>query len=211
VARVKGQSRQEKAAATRRRMLDAAYDLFCSDGYRATTMEAIAERAGVAVQTLYFTFHTKDELFQEVHERTVLGDENLPPPMQPWYLAAVAADDVGSAVRHVCRGVLTISRRVAPMIPAFHAVAGDPAGEVWERSQELRHDGMGEIVAILTRKASLRPGVTRSHAADVLFLLLGPDLYRTMVIGRGWTERQLAAWTERVVLDDLFGREPGTG
>jgi AcrR family transcriptional regulator len=211
VARVKGQSRQEKAAATRRRMLDAAYDLFCSDGYRATTMEAIAERAGVAVQTLYFTFHTKDELFQEVHERTVVGDENLPPPMQPWYLAAVAADDVGSAVRHVCRGVLTISRRVAPMIPAFHAVAGDPAGEVWERSQELRHDGMVEIVAILTRKASLRPGVTRSHAADVLFLLLGPELYRTMVIGRGWTERQLAAWTERVALDDLFGREPGTG
>ena len=192
-------------------MLDAAYDLFCSDGYRATTMEAIAERAGVAVQTLYFSFHTKDELFQEVHERTVVGDENLPPPMQPWYLAAVAAEDVGFAVRHVCRGVLTISRRVAPMIPAFHAVAGDPAGEVWERSQQLRHDGMVEIVAILARKAPLRFGVTRSHAADVLFLLLGPDLYRTMVIGRGWTERQLAAWTERVVLDDLFGREPGAG
>ena len=74
-------------------MLDAAYDLFCSDGYRPTTMEAIAERAGVAVQTLYFTFHTKDDLFQEVHERTVLGDENLPPPMQTWYLAAVASED----------------------------------------------------------------------------------------------------------------------
>src|ERR1051325_4765243 len=94
MALVKGQSRREKAAATRRRMLDAAYELFCRDGYRATTMEAIADRAGVAVQTLYFTFHTKDELFQAVHERTVLGDENLPPRMQPWYLAAVAAPDV---------------------------------------------------------------------------------------------------------------------
>ncbi len=189
-------------------MLDAAYELFCSDGYRATTMEAIAERAGVAVQTLYFTFHTKDELFQAVHERTVLGDDNVPPPMQPWYLAAVASDDVGHAVRHICRGVLSISRRVAPMIPAFHAVAGDPAGEVWERSQRLRHEGMVELVAVLTKKTPLRKGVSKDHAADVLYLLLGPDLYWTMVLGCGWTERQLADWTERVVLDDVFGLEP---
>lgn len=208
VARVKGQLRQEKAAATRRRMLDAAYELFCSDGYRATTMETIAERAGVAVQTLYFTFHTKDELFQEVHERTVLGDENLPPPLQPWYLAAVAADNITDAVRHICRGVLSISRRVAPMIPAFHAVAGDPAGAVWERSQQLRHDGMVDLVAALAKKTPLRKSVNKDHAADVLYLLLGPDLYWTMVLGRGWTERQLANWTERVVLNDLFGLEP---
>jgi AcrR family transcriptional regulator len=208
VTRVKGLSRQEKAAGTRRRMLDAAYELFCSDGYRTTTMEAIAERAGVAVQTLYFTFHTKDELFQEVHERTVLGDENLPPPMQPWYLAAVAADDIKNAVRHICRGVLSISRRVAPMIPAFHAVAGDPAGAVWERSQQMRHDGMIDLVTALAKKTPLRKNVTKDHAADVLYLLLGPDLYWTMVLGRGWTERQLANWTERVVLNDLFGLEP---
>jgi len=189
-------------------MLDAAYDRFCADGYRATTMEAIAERAGVAVQTLYFTFHTKDELFQQVHERTVLGDENLPPPMQPWYLAAVAAEDVGEAVRHICRGVLSISRRVAPMIPAFHAVAGDPAGEVWERSQRLRYDGMVDLVAALTKKAPLRKGVTMDHAADVLYVMLGPDLYWTMALRLGWNERQLARWTERVVLGDLFGLEP---
>ena len=189
-------------------MLTAAYELFCSDGYRATTMEAIAERAGVAVQTLYFTFHTKDELFQAVHERTVLGDEDIPPPMQPWYLAAVASDDVRAAVRHICQGVLSISRRVAPMIPAFHAVAGDPAGEVWERSERLRHDGMVQLVAVLIKKAPLRRGVSKAQAADVLYLLLGPDLYRTMVLGRGWSERQLATWTERIVHIDVFGLEP---
>lgn len=189
-------------------MLDAAYELFSSDGYRLTTMDAIAQRAGVAVQTLYFAFHTKDELFQEVHERTVLGDEGLPPPMQPWYRAAVAAEDVRDAVRQICYGVLSISRRVAPMIPAFHAVTGDPAGEVWDRSQRLRHDGMVDLVAELIKKAPLRKTVTKNHAADVLYLLLGPDLYWTMVLGRGWSERQLASWTTRAILDDLFGLEP---
>jgi AcrR family transcriptional regulator len=201
-------TRQEKAAATRRRMLDAAYDLFCDLGYRATTMEAIAERAGVAVQTVYFTFHTKDELFQAVHERTVVGDENIPPPMQSWYLAAVNADDIGEAVRHVARGVVSISRRVAPMIPAFHAVSGDPAGAVWERSENLRLAGMVDLVAALSSKATLRRGLTREHAADVLYVLLGPELYRTLVLERGWTERQFATWVERAILRDLFGVEP---
>jgi integrase len=46
----------------------------------------------------------------------------------------------------------------------------------------------------------------QEHAADVLHLLLGP-IYWTMVLGRGRTERQLAKWSERVVLDDLFGLE----
>ena len=91
-------SRAERAAATRQRMLDAAYDLFCELGYRATTMAAIADRAQVAVQTVYFTFHTKDALLQEVHNKTVLGDVPTPPEKQPWYLAAHAQTDSRRAV-----------------------------------------------------------------------------------------------------------------
>jgi AcrR family transcriptional regulator len=206
VAEVKRQTRKEKAAATRRRMLQAAYELFCELGYRATTMDAIAERAGVAVQTLYFTFHTKDELFQEVHEWTVLGDDPTPPPLQPWYQAAMAAPSVEEAVRQITLGVAEISRRVAPMIPAFHAVVGDPAHAVWERGERLRREGMADLVASLVKKAPLRKGVTKPQAADVLYVLTGPDLYRTLVLERGWPEKQYATWAERLILADLFGR-----
>ncbi|MGH2394330.1 MAG: helix-turn-helix domain-containing protein, partial [Candidatus Limnocylindria bacterium] len=52
-------SRRQRAAATRRRIGEAAFRLFALSGYAATTMEAIAREAGVAVQTVYFTFHTK--------------------------------------------------------------------------------------------------------------------------------------------------------
>ena len=78
---------------------------------------------------------------------------------------------------------------------------------MWERCQQMRHDGMADLVAALAKKTPLRKNVTTDHAADVLYLLLGPDLYWTMVFGRGWTERRLANWTERVLLDDLFGVE----
>jgi hypothetical protein len=69
---------------------------------------------------------------------------------------------------------------------------------------------MLDLVTALAKKAPLRKKTTKNHAADVLYLLLGPEPYWTMVLGRGWTERQLANWTERVVLQDLFGLEPAT-
>ena len=198
-------ARQAKAALTRTRMLDAAYELFCAEGYRATTMESIAERAGVAVQTVYFTFHTKDALLQEVHDRTVLGDDATPPPLQPWYLAATAESDVAHAVTTIVEGVAEILARVAPMLPVFHAVSADPAGVVFRRAEELRRDGYDILITRLETKAPLRPGLDHAHATDLLFVLLGPELYRELVIERGWTQRQWAQWTATTITRDLFG------
>lgn len=196
--------RQQKAARTRARMLSAAYDLFCENGFRATTMDAIAERAGVAVQTLYFTFHTKDQLVQAVHEGTVLGDNAIPPQQQPWFLAAAARANAIDAVHDIAVGIATILARVAPMVPAFHAVSGDPAGDVWRHGEALRLDGMRDLVDVLTRNAKLRKGLSRSHAGDVLFLALGPETYRTLVLQQGWTPAQWSAWAARAILAELF-------
>jgi AcrR family transcriptional regulator len=206
VENVKGSkvTRSERAALTRARMLDAAYALFCEIGFRASTMTAIAERAGVAVQTLYFTFHTKDELIQAVHDRTVLGDESLPPPMQPWYRAAVAAADVTEAVAEIVAGIGMILARVAPMVPAFHEVAADPAGEVWRHAQDLRRSGMADLVGELSQKATRTKGLSKGHADDLMYVYLGPELYRTLVLECGWSIADWSRWVERAILRDLF-------
>lgn len=213
VATVKGTgpTRREKAEQTRNRILEAAYELFCAFGFRATTMDAIAERAGVAVQTVYFTFHTKDELVQAVHERTVLGDEAIPPPLQLWYRKAIAEPDLTAAIGGIVTGVATILERVAPMVPAFHAVAGDPAGEVWRRGESLRHQGMVELVRALSSKARIRRRLSIDHAADILFVLLGPELYRTIVLERGWTRAQWAGWVERSIQREIFDSDGRPG
>lgn len=197
------EARQQKAARTRARMLGAAYDLFCENGFRAT-IDAIADRAGVAVQTPYFTFHTKDQFVQAVHEQTVLGEDPIPPPQQPWFLAAAPRTNVTGAVHDITVGTATILARVDPMVPAFHAVSGDPAGEVWRHGQALRLEGMRDLVDVLTRNAQLRKGLSRSHAGDVLFLTLGPETYRTLVLERGWTPAQWSDWAARAVLTGRF-------
>lgn len=203
---VKSDARQEKAARTRTRMLDAAYALFCERGYRATTMQDIADRAGVAVQTTYFSFRTKDGLLQAVHDRTVLGEEGLPPQRQPWYERAIAAPAIDDAVATLVAGVAGILARVAPMLPVFESVSADPAGAVYRRGEELRRDGFSELITLLARTAPLQPGMSHVHAVDLLFVLLGPPLYRSLVIENSWAEHEWAAWVTTTLLRDLFGR-----
>ena len=68
--------RARKALETRRRILDAAEDLFTRDGYAATTMTAIAEHADVAVQTVYAVFGNKRTILTELIDARVAGDDH---------------------------------------------------------------------------------------------------------------------------------------
>ena len=69
--------RQEQAAATRRSILDAAAQrLFERQGYAATTMEAIATEAGVALKTVYVVFETKSGLLRALWDLRLKGDED---------------------------------------------------------------------------------------------------------------------------------------
>jgi AcrR family transcriptional regulator len=55
--------------AVREGLLDAATELFYRDGIRATGVDAVWKRAGVAKMTLYHYFPTKDDLIAEVVRR----------------------------------------------------------------------------------------------------------------------------------------------
>lgn len=50
------------APPTRERIVAAATRLFYSEGIRATSVDAVAEKAGITKKTLYYHFRTKDEL-----------------------------------------------------------------------------------------------------------------------------------------------------
>jgi AcrR family transcriptional regulator len=53
-----------KGERTRQAVLDAAYSLFLEQGYSATSMRQIAEKAGVALGGIYNHFASKEEIFQ---------------------------------------------------------------------------------------------------------------------------------------------------
>lgn len=199
-------SRRQRAAETRRRMLDAAIACFTTTGYDGTTMAAIAGQAGVAVQTLYFTFHTKAELLQQTLDRAVLGDgPPVPPPQTPWYEAMQAQKAIRPALGHLVGGVTQIMERVAPLRPVFEAAAAEPGvAEVWANAERLRLEGYRAIIELLAAKQPLAAGHTPDSATDILFVLLGPDTFRAFTHGRGWPLEQWKTWVTATLERDLF-------
>ena len=130
-------TRADKALATRRRMVNAAYDQFCANGYLGTTITAIATDAGVAVPTIYYTFGTKARLLDEALGAAIVGfDRWHEPPADPsieellpwhhWWTDFNAAPTSAEALGIFLTNGVAILERVAPLMAALHGAAGDP-------------------------------------------------------------------------------------
>ena len=63
------QPKGDKRARTRARLLDAARDLTREKGFERTTLEDVAERAGMTTGAIYGNFKNRDELFMALAER----------------------------------------------------------------------------------------------------------------------------------------------
>jgi AcrR family transcriptional regulator len=213
MADVKPRGRRERARATRTQISRAAYELFCERGYAATTMTDVAIRAGVAVQTVYFIFHTKPDLLGGAYELAVMGDDDpRPPQAQGWYADAVAATTVQEAIALVVAGAGAIERRVAPLSIVVRAAAqGDEESRaVWRRHEDLRIEGFRGLTAMLTQKAPLRPGLDEARATDLLLMLLGGWVYLALVIDGGWSHEEWVDWATWAVGAEVFGLvDPG--
>ena len=205
----KSQTRRERALATRRRMVGAAYRLFCEKGYVATTMEAIAREADVAVPTLYFTFRTKGAILGEALGAAVMGfDEPVGPEDSSWYEEFQAEPDPRRALRMLVENATPILRRVGPLMAATYAAASDPeVASVYELGEKRRQEGYRAIVQILARKGGLRPGIRVARATDILFVLLGPQLFDALANGRGWSVAECNRWIAEVLSQQLLTPE----
>jgi len=167
--------RRERAQATRLRITKAASVLFCERGYAGTTMADIADAAGVAVQTVYFVFHTKSDVLSSTYDLAVLGEgEPIPPQAQEWHRRAAAEPDAAAAVRAVVDEAGEIVRRVAPLDLAVRtAAANDPdAARLLAQNETLRREGYREIVDSLVTQSPARAGLSAERATEVLPLLL---------------------------------------
>ena len=196
-----------RSRATRLRITKAATSLFRDRGYTRTTMADIAHAAGVAVQTVYFVFHTKTEVLNSAYGLAVMGeDEPAVPQEQAWYRQAVAEPDVTTAIRLVVAGLGEILRRVAPLDRAVRtAAAGDPdAASFLAQNEAWRADGYREMVAFLRIKRELRAGLTEDRATDVMLFLASAGAYRALVAERGWTHAEWVAWTRVALAEQLF-------
>lgn len=191
-------------------MVRAAHELFTERGYTGARMADIAARAGVAVQTVYFTFHTKGELLQACYERAVLGeDDPRPPAEQPWFAELLAAASAAAALRHFATGNTDIVSRVGLLDDVVRSALHEPdAVAIRADSERLRRNGFRSIAEHLDSTFGLAAGLDVETATDVLLTLGATGVYRSLVLDFGWTRVRFVDWLSKTLVEQL-GRAPG--
>jgi hypothetical protein len=162
----------------------------------------------VAVQTVYFTFHTKAAVLSRAYDFAVSGEgEPRVPTEQRWYRAMAEADDVVEALGFLVAGVGEITRRLTPRyVVASGWAASDPeVAEVVDRHERWRVQGYREMIEVLRAKAPLRTDLTPERATDLLLLYAGMGVYHALVEVAGWSHEELLAWTQATLAHQLFG------
>ena len=186
-------------------IIDAAHKLFAEHGYEAITMQAIADAAGVAVQTVYYLFGTKAALLSAVETHVVLGDR----PARSWRDApwadelAEISDPHELIARFVAADTQIKSRVSAFTVAVGPALARDPDSRA--RRQAGQDEFFRFLVDRLAALAALRPGLTAGRAFDILCVLNSLHNYVELTSNHGWTPQDWQRWLIQVLTEQLVG------
>ena len=206
--------RDEQLAATRRRILDAAGRLFTEHGYLATTLAAIAEAAGVSVQTIYNLVGGKPALLKTVLDVTLAGDdEPMPIAERPMGRAVVAATDGRECLARYAIVARILGERalaLTTMLLAQAATGDADLRELADTAEAQRATGSRAIAKHVAERFGLRAGLDTSAAADIVWTLTAPEIADRLVNRRGWGWARYEKWLGTTMADALLG-QPASG
>ncbi len=185
-------------------MIDAARTLFFERGYGATTIEAISALADVPAATVYRLFSSKRGILKALLDVSIAGDdEAVPMADRPAVRSLLAAPDP----RNKVGGFVAIAAQVNSRTAAIYrilvsAAASDPdAAALLDELTRQRQEGQGGLARSLARAGALRPKLRERDAGDIIHALMSPEVYRLLVVDRGWPPERYEKWLTETLVD----------
>src|SRR5690349_1999607 len=200
--------RAAQARETRRTVVAAASRLFEEHGFAGTTVDDIAQAAGVSRKTVFTAVGGKADLLKLALDWAVVGDdEPVALAERPQVKQLMRASDPDTLVRGWVELAVGISARTARLSRALMVAAAlDPAARAhWDKGQGQRHEGARAFVAHLARQGGLRPGLTLEDAAEIAWVHNDAAVYHRLVVERGWPVDRFADWLARTLTLQLHG------
>lgn len=203
--------RQEQAAQTRARIVEAAGELFTAQGYARTTVRQIADAAGVAVDTVYATFGAKPRVLTALIDARLSGGTGAAKVStnvmdRPGALAVRDEPDQRRQIQLLAEYLSGVITHVGPVFEMMRsASSSEPAmADVYAEMQGYRLKNMRRAIDWIAARGPLR--LPPARAAETLWALAAPDTARHLMEGRGWSAAQWADWLAdvltRTLLDD---------
>jgi AcrR family transcriptional regulator len=182
-------SRRERARQRRRDVVVAAQELFEADGFQATTISAVARRAGVSAESIYKGFGTKAALAKAVFDFVIVGDDEPVPLVERPEIRAIQDEpDVRRKLRLYVDGLVERQTRAArvQLLIRDGRHSDDTLRATWQTLLDERLTGMTMFARHLLETGDLRPELTLDDVADLLWTYISVELYELLVLHRGW-------------------------
>jgi AcrR family transcriptional regulator len=203
--------RRAQAHHTRQAITDAARHRFLRDGYTATTIAAIAADADASPDTIYKSFGGKAGLLRAMCQDALSGTGPVPAEQRSDAMQATESDPAT-----LLRGLGTLTAEVAPRIAPLllllaTAAESDPAlAQLHAELAAARLARMTHVARTLAGKTPLRLRRTVEETADIMWAYSSPELYRMLVLTRGWAPERYGEFVGESLVDALLEPNPST-
>lgn len=176
--------------------VDAARTLFLRNGYTATTMDAIADQAGLTKRTLYNHYAEKEQLFNEVVAEVMVYAETFARELPDAFSAALDEDNMKSRLDEL--GQRLALAIVRPEVVALRRLLISESGTFPQLARVYYERAPGQVLETLAseferlaRAGMLRVDKPQIAAEQFAYLIVGQPLDRAMLLGSLPTEAQV--------------------
>jgi AcrR family transcriptional regulator len=202
-----GRRGQARTRLARGAVIAAARSLFLERGYGTTTIEAISTLSDVPPATVYRLFSSKRGILKAILDVSIVGDDEAVPLADRPHVRALFADrDPKDQLTGFVAVTSEVNSRTAPIYRILvSAASSDPdAAALLEDLNRQRQAGQGQIARSLARAGALRPGLRERDAADIIHALMSPEVYRLLVLDRGWPPQRYERWLIETLIDQVL-------
>jgi AcrR family transcriptional regulator len=179
--------RRAAAERTRLTILAAARELFAEGGYATTSVQAVADRAQVALDTVYATIGRKPQLLLAVHDMVLAeGPAPVQAEQRDYVRAVRAAPTAAAKLRTYAAAMGRLLPDTVPIMSALReAGASDTScAEQYQLISERRATNMRLLAADLRSTGELRDDLTDDLVAELIWSLNSPEWF-TLITSRG--------------------------
>jgi AcrR family transcriptional regulator len=200
--------RQADALGRRRRVVEAATELFLEHGYGGTSIDAVAKAAGVSAQSVYASFESKAGILAQAVHLARTGDEEGSLQRTEQALAILREPDIKRRCRLIAellRGAYERAARLIAMVE--RASATDPALAAFhDEMRSSRHLSVRSLSASMPKRVFRKEVGDAEAAFDVLAVIASPHVYTELVDHCGWTPARYETWLADALYQTVFAR-----
>jgi AcrR family transcriptional regulator len=156
---------------------------------------------------VYRLFSSKLGILKALLDVSIVGDdEDVPMAERPQVRSLLAERDPRQQLTGFVRNAAHVNGRVAPLYRILVSAAGtDPdAAALLDELTGQRQQGQRVIARSFARAGALRPELRERDAADLVHALMSPELYRLLVVDRGWKTERYEGWLAETLVDQLL-------